>query len=542
MDAVTLNKGEIMNTKLLQIGQKVYCSLYGGKYGYITKIIGEQSPESCRSIAGVAVTGGKADLEICFEDHFSQVPESLVRNSVQWKVYSTVISASDLEAKKSKAQSRIDAEKAKAEQEALEKALEEERQRAAAEYAHLTPCDKYNMVSTAQNIRTHIKHLIKTGVLPNVKFSVRKEHYNCIYVRWTDGPTKKEVEELIENFSDYAGTRLDDCVEYKQHAWIFGTVTYLRCEREISDELLQETIDKINKRYNHSATVDDYKQGRLPPLTENADWNSYSREIWAILANEIDYELEDKRWERGKEVKAVLKEQFGFEDGYKKPDCKTTVSFFDGEWLIDAAYSHQERIVDDCERSSQFIALLINEAYGRVETIYKAEQKEYEEREAIRNQEIIPIQVNYDSKFIDVTFPALNKNDSLAENDECILEDGTLTKCEIKKSIILTDEQFKLVGDSLMNDRPELWEKIGGAICDDEYLEGLKKDSDDYYEAWRVHGIRLVVEVLDESMTDSFYVDTSGYGYARYCGRSDFWLAGLKAKNIINKISSNLVH
>jgi hypothetical protein len=56
-----------MNT--LQVGQKVYSKLYGGRNGIIYQIHGTQSPESVRQLDGGAVMmGGSADFDIVFEN------------------------------------------------------------------------------------------------------------------------------------------------------------------------------------------------------------------------------------------------------------------------------------------------------------------------------------------------------------------------------------------------------------------------------------------------------------------------------------------
>ena len=80
-----------------QVGQRVRCSLPFCGFGIIVGIEGEQAPETCRTIAGIGVTGGSAHLTIVWESGSrSHVPETLTRASVQWEVLPEVVSAQEV--------------------------------------------------------------------------------------------------------------------------------------------------------------------------------------------------------------------------------------------------------------------------------------------------------------------------------------------------------------------------------------------------------------------------------------------------------------
>jgi YHS domain-containing protein len=108
----------------------------------------------------------------------------------------------------------------------------------------VTPANWSNV--TAKNIRTVLK-----AHYPKTKFSVRKEHYSCINVNWTDFPMRKDVEKLLAPFNindndsmtDYAGTKSTAFSE------IYGGVQYLFCRQELSEQVQKDAIETMAKQY-----------------------------------------------------------------------------------------------------------------------------------------------------------------------------------------------------------------------------------------------------------------------------------------------------
>ncbi len=218
-----------MYTKIFKIGQEVCCSLYGGRYGYITKIEGQQSPETCRTLlGGTGSSGGNAQLEIAFLDHFTNIPESIVRTSVQWRVTDNVLTEVELQEVVAETEVRLQAKQAAKAEEERKKSEERTRQLTAHDYAHLTPVkDAYaDKKIVTKNIRMHLKH-----AFPGVKFSVTRPRFNHVDVNWTGGPTTKEVDAALDNFQSIYGYDVDDSAICKNHKWIFGTVKFLFTER-----------------------------------------------------------------------------------------------------------------------------------------------------------------------------------------------------------------------------------------------------------------------------------------------------------------------
>lgn len=528
-----------MYTKQFQIGQKIHCSLYGGMDGYITEIIGEQSPDTCKTLGGgIGVMGGRATLMICFKDHFSDIPESLARASVQWTVYDTVISASDLDKKIAAAQAAID----KAEQERIDKAnakqTEELRQRTAPEYKHLTPISG-DTARIAKNIRAELKKSF-----PGVKFSVRKQYHGSIYVTWTDGPYSDSVDAALANFDNYAGSNMDDSVNYKNHAWIFGVVNHLFCQRDSSETAIRDAIAKINAYYGVNGTFEQSKQwGALPEIYSNGRSNGrdFEDEIHKVLSGKKDYEAIRRRTLRNESVRGILSAQFGFVEYSHKPNTPAISLYFrdDSNWQIGNNYD-SPTIFDDYTIPAQLIAEQINAAYDDEVIRHNQEREARELRQLELSRDIIPLSIEYPNRLLTVTFPSCNKNDTLEYNDQQIIDNPDSQSCEVRKLIVLSDDDFKRLSESLLKDRPELLAYECTSYIDDKYLVDVIEQTPQYYEAWRVHGITTVIEV--RCSNDCFYIDTSGYDYARYVGRDAEGMAKLTTLNIISQLSSELTH
>ena len=529
-----------MYTKQFTIGQKIHCSLYGGMDGYITEIIGEQSPDTCKTLGGgIGVMGGRATLMICFKDHFSDIPESLARSSVQWTVYDTIISASELDKKIAAAQAAID----KAEQDRINKAtakkVEELRQRTAPEYKHLTPISG-DTVGIAKNIRAELKKSF-----PSVKFSVKTQRHSCINVTWTDGPCTDAVDAALANFDNHAGSNMDDSVNYKNHAWIFGCVNYLFCRRQDSETAIRDAIERINKYYGVNGTFEQSKQwGALPEIYSNGRSNGrdFEEEIHKVLSGKKDYEAIERHREREAEVKSILSTQFGFV-GYFYKQSSTFISVHlreDYQWSIGSTYDYPVMMSDDYTTPAQTKAEQINTAYDAEVIRHNQEREARELRQLELSRDIIPLSIEYHNRLLTVTFPSCNKNDTLEFNDQQILDNPNSQNCEVRKLIRLSDDDFKRLGESLLNDRPELLAYECTSYIDDKYLVDVIEQTPQYYEAWRVHGITTVIEV--RCSNDCFYIDTSGYDYARYVGRDAEGMAKLTTLNIISQLSSELTH
>lgn len=123
--------------------------------------------------------------------------------------------------------------------------------------------------TAAKNIRVMLK-----AAFPKIKFSVRAPRYDSIYVRWTDGPTRAQVEAIADRFQDGHFDGMDDCYKYGNSPWCktFGGARYVSCDRDTSPALIQRAIDAIAERFGAESkpTPEQFKDGQT--------WNTYPAE------------------------------------------------------------------------------------------------------------------------------------------------------------------------------------------------------------------------------------------------------------------------
>ena len=161
---------------------------------------------------------------------------------------------------------------------AADKACEDAKKKAFAEEVERLKAAHPDLVagSDRKAAAANIRKLLKQ--FKGVKFSVTSDR-NSVYVRWTDGPTEKSVDEIVSKFKEGYFDGSDDCYKYTTSPWnhCFGAVRYAFPSRECSDELVQCAIDKLIAEHGGDApSVEDYRRGRLWnkfPAFSARDWN-----------------------------------------------------------------------------------------------------------------------------------------------------------------------------------------------------------------------------------------------------------------------------
>ena len=230
---------------LLQIGQRVYSALYGGRYGVIEHINGKQAPATCRGIqSGCGVAGGSAHVDILWEDgsQSAMLPEALLRSSVQWTLYGNVETQETVAKMRQRANEYADASERKRAYEAEQFAKTTEDLRK--EYPWLLNADQEaNTVTRAsKNIRAMLKR-----AFPTVKFSVKKSSHSTVDITWTDGPITRQVEEYTRPFEAGRFNGMEDIFDYKRTPWntLFGAIDLIMVHRNTSPEVIQKAIDTL---------------------------------------------------------------------------------------------------------------------------------------------------------------------------------------------------------------------------------------------------------------------------------------------------------
>jgi hypothetical protein len=218
----------------LVVGQRVYCILYGGKYGTIVDIQGEQSAVSCRVLGGgVGVMGGSAYVSVVWDNgsQSDRLPESLVRGSVQWKRFDEVVSAEQVAERIAAAAVYAAQQKAKADAEraAFERAKEAAKAEGLA--LGLIPEAEFRAAGkrgtgAAANLRAELK---RAGIKARVNGD-----YNSVNVYVADPAQIEKANEIGRKYKAGSFDGMTDCYDYDPCAWgsVFGDVQYVFVSKE----------------------------------------------------------------------------------------------------------------------------------------------------------------------------------------------------------------------------------------------------------------------------------------------------------------------
>ena len=257
------------STVIIELGQRVYCGLYGGQCGTVFEIHGAQHPNAVKSFGGgLMVTGGSAKFDIVFDNGSMsyRVPESIVRGD-QWRIYGVVANADQIAEFLANAAS-VKANKSARDAVAKQREIEElARLVVAEEYKHLQQGnDEYGGKLAAVNIRAELKR-----AFPGVKFSVRKVNYGSLSIGWKDGPTEAQVEAITDKYETGHFNGMEDIYEYNTGPWheVFGGAKYIRTNRDESSALVVKAIQAVYQQYSGNLVdipmpaPEDYKGGQL---------------------------------------------------------------------------------------------------------------------------------------------------------------------------------------------------------------------------------------------------------------------------------------
>lgn len=131
-----------------------------------------------------------------------------------------------------------------------------------------------------------------------------------------------------------------------------------------------------------------------------------------------------------------------------------------------------------------------------------------------------------------VQFPGLNNNDRIADNQAALADCFNVNRCRIAKVIEVDAAEFDQIANDYLNDRPDLWEGIGGAELDPAdrivfnqlaVAHGIDPEADfaPFQEPLRgffMGACRVPVVMLKAPGRPLQFVNSEGYAYARYVG------------------------
>lgn len=234
---------------MIQIGQKVYSGLYGGRHGVVYAIHGAQRPDSVGSMhGGVIRFGGNAYFDIVFtngtESH--QLPETILYG-VQWKIFDEVVSAEEIRAMRGYAASETTRKEAETKRKSDEFSAAVAALRAAPRYKGLQQTSQENAVYESKLAAINIRRELKTA-FPGVKFSVTSS-YDSARIVWTDGPTTGEVENITGKYQGGFFDGMEDMYHFTDSPWtsVFGSAKYVSTSRKHSADAMTKAVEHIHK-------------------------------------------------------------------------------------------------------------------------------------------------------------------------------------------------------------------------------------------------------------------------------------------------------
>ena len=195
---------------------------------------------------------------------------------------------------------RLKAERAAA----AERARAELSAKYARDYSYLTRNPR-----TSREITDNLRQELKKNY-PGVKFAVRYKSFSGgdeITVKWTDGPTRKQVEQIANKYQHSHADHSGDYWDYDPNEFnkLFGGVKFVMVEREMSEDIAAAFVDEIVEACpflagNAEIRTDDFiEQLHTAPATAEQKqcyisklrgtyWVS-ARGLARWIHNEIDY-------------------------------------------------------------------------------------------------------------------------------------------------------------------------------------------------------------------------------------------------------------
>lgn len=217
----------------VQIGTRVYSSLYNRGEGIVYAVHGTPLPQNVRFLPGGVVSmGGRASFDIVFLDGSTtqKLPESILYG-VQWRILDNEPLATQEEIGKALTFAAAKKTAQQAAEESAKKAFDEavSALRADPRFAHLSQGE--DAATASKNLRRVLK-----DTFPGVKFSVRLDRASmmtALRIEWTGGPSEKAVEEIAFRFKDGNFDCMEDLYVYSSTPWntVFGGAKYVSTRR-----------------------------------------------------------------------------------------------------------------------------------------------------------------------------------------------------------------------------------------------------------------------------------------------------------------------
>jgi hypothetical protein len=120
---------------------------------------------------------------------------------------------------------------------------------------------KKTLTEAAQAAKAIKQELKKT--FPGIKFSVRSDNFSMgdsVHIGWTDGPTVKQVDTVVDKYQYGHFNGMEDIYENSNNRNDLPQAKFVMADRKISEERYQKELEILKKDYNgyENATVDSY--------------------------------------------------------------------------------------------------------------------------------------------------------------------------------------------------------------------------------------------------------------------------------------------
>lgn len=139
--------------------------------------------------------------------------------------------------------------------------------------------------AAAKNIRIELAR-----AFPGVKFSVKSSRYSggdSINVRWTDGPTSDQVDEIAGRYQGGSFDGMTDCYDHSRNAWrdAFGDAKYVFTSRDASERAIASAIRTVATRYGlEQPSLEAFHSGALRSVyPTNLGGNDLASEIFRTM-------------------------------------------------------------------------------------------------------------------------------------------------------------------------------------------------------------------------------------------------------------------
>lgn len=137
------------------------------------------------------------------------------------------------------------------------------------------------LTTATKNIRKEL-----ASKFPTTKFGVRSRRYSggsALDIDWTDGPTTKRVDEVVDKYQygDFDG--MDDSYNpRKNRDESLGGAKFVQTQRDYTEVSVQKAIDAVATKFkrNERPSPQDYFTGQMPYLADFRWSEELNRELY----------------------------------------------------------------------------------------------------------------------------------------------------------------------------------------------------------------------------------------------------------------------